>query len=196
MSTMKHDMDQNGKLSAPISKETTNEQHPEKQSSEGKRSKKKGGRWTAIDTVILFLVLVALAGVVVRSFVFPNGKDTHTVAEGPYYVEFTVREIHAEVLEEFNVSDRFYLYETNELVGFLGYYADGTRALQAVAPVAEEDDRLVTAEGCLYCPDGKMENGSLLLTETGTYLAPGAVLKLRTDRATMTIEIKKIRSEA
>lgn len=196
MSTMKHDMDQSGKLSAPISKETTNEQHPEKQNSEGKSPKKSGGRWTAIDTVILLLVLVAIAGVIVRSFVLPGEKDDQAVAEGAYYVEFTVHEIHAEVLEEFRISDRFYLYETNELVGYLGYYADGTRALQAMAPVMEGDDRLVTAEGCLYCPDARMENGCLLLKDTDTYLAPGAVLKLRTDRATMTIEIKKIRAEA
>ncbi len=196
MSTMKHDMEQNGKTSAALSKEATNELHTEKQNPDGKRPGKKGGRWTAIDTVILLLVLVALAGVIVRSFVIPGGKDELAVTEGPYYVEFTVREIHAEVLEEFSVSDRFYLYETGELVGFLGYYADGTRALKAVAPVTEGNDRLVTADGCLYCSDGKMENGSLLLKDTSTYLAPGAVLKLRTDRATMTVEIKKIRASA
>ena len=196
MSTMKHDMDQNGKSSASLQKELSGETHTEKKNNEGKRGEKKGLRWTAIDTVILLLVLVALAGVIVRCFVLPSAEDDLAENGNAYYVEFTVREIHTDVLEEFEVSDRFYLYETGEMIGYLGYYDDGSRALTAGGPVSEDNTRFVTADGCLYCTNGKMENGSLLLQDVSTYLTPGAVLQLRTDRAVMTVEITKIRAGA
>ncbi len=196
MSTMKHDMDQNGKIPAPAPGDGMPETPNEKKGKNEKRATKKSLRWTAIDTFILLLVLLGIAGVVVRSFVKLDGKSETEISGGPYYVEFTVQEVHADVLEEFCISDRFYLYETGELVGFLGYYADGERALKAGSPVSDGDGHLVTADGCLYCPEGRMENGGLLLEGVDSYLVPGAVLRLRTDRAVMTVEITRIRTES
>ena len=196
MSTMKRDADQNEKNAASLIKEPIGEVSGEKKPENRKRLPKKGLRWTAIDTFILLIVLLAIAGAVVRSFVNFDEKSESEVVGGPYYVEFTVREIHTDVLAEFEISDRFYLYETGEFIGYLGYYANGERALKATSFVEGGNGALVAAEGCLYCSEGTLKNGGLLLKDVNSYLVPGAVLRLRTDRAVMTVEITKIRSDA
>ncbi len=149
-------------------------------------------RWTAVDTLIVLMVVLAVAGVVVRG-VLDNGKTPAATASETVYVDFIISEIHPSVLSEIKAFDALYLRETGELVGYVGVYDDGTTALHPVnAPVAANGS-FVAAEGCFVCLDGTYENGSLLVKGMTDYLSPGSVLTLCTERAVVTLEITGIR---
>ena len=157
-------------------------------------TKKKTKRWTAVDTVIVFMILLALGGVVLRGVVdWRQGAETPT--SGPYYVDFSVAEIDASVLAEIRPFDPLYVYETGELVGYVGVYDDGTMALRLLSPSAATANGGVAAEGCMVCLEGVYQNGSLLVTGMDTYLTSGSRLTLRTDRAVISVEIRAIRSD-
>ena len=189
MSAMKNDMDKNEKMAPSAPREAETEKSTERSS--GKNGK--GLRWTAVDTTLLLLILLAIAGVVVRG-VMDHRQKEKIPAEGPFYVDFKVEEIHSSVLDEIKSSDALYLYGTGELVGYVGFYDDGTRALHALPIVEADNDTSVAAEGCMVCLEGIYRNGSLLVTGMDRYLSPGSVLTLRTDRAVMTVEILNIRT--
>ena len=54
--------------------------------------------------------------------------------------------------------------------------------------------RLVDASGCIITAIGEWDKESecLILRESGLYLAPGSVIKVRTERVTLEITITKI----
>ncbi|MBQ9780447.1 MAG: hypothetical protein IJW00_11130 [Clostridia bacterium] len=157
--------------------------------------KKKAKRWTVVDTVILLMILLALGGVILRGVVDWR-KETVTPASGPYYVDFSVTEINPTVLAEISPFDPLYLYETGELVGYVGVYDDGTMALRLLSPSVMTANGGVAAEGCMVCLEGVYQNGSLLVTGMDTYLTSGSRLTLRTDRAVILVEITAIREGA
>lgn len=160
---------------------------------------KKKGRWSAVDTVILLLIVVALAGLVFR-VVYAARKDA---ASEPimYRVYFEVMETHEDVLAEVRGFDAVYLYENGIHLGYIGVYEDTstgeyTVALTATPAADASGDRRVTASGCMICADGTFTSGGLLVGDSGRYLTPGSVLEVRTDRAFMTIRITDIRKHA
>ena len=167
---------------------------------ENKTSSKKKSqnpkRWTAVDTVLLLMLLLAVGGILLRGFLpesslGENGGED--MMSGPYYVDFAVAEIHPLVLGEINAFDPLYLYETGDLVGYVGVYDDGSMALHTVNPLANGGST-VSAEGCMVCLEGMYRDGSLLVKGMDTYLSPGSILTLRTDRAVLTVEITAIRA--
>ncbi len=160
----------------------------------GATQKRKTKRWTAVDTIIVLLLVLAVGGVVLRGVVDWN-KQAETPVTGPFYVEFSVAEIHPTVLGEIAAFDPLYLYESGELVGYVGVYDDGTMALHTVGQLSSLNGGIVSAEGCMVCLEGVYENGSLLVTGMDQYLSPGTKLTLRTDRAVLTVEITGIRSD-
>ena len=186
MSVTKNDKEKNSK-NEPIGKKDT-----PKATGEGETvAAKKRFRWTAVDSLILLMVLLVVAGAVVRG-VLDRRPSHEKETAGPYYVDFAIEEIHPKVLGEIQPFDALYLYETGERLGYVGVYDDGTIALHTVvSPVSSA--RSVAAEGCMVCVEGVYQNGSLLVSGTNTYISPGAVLVLRTDQAVITVEITDIR---
>lgn len=160
----------------------------------GAGKKRKSKRWTAVDTVIVLLLILAVGGVVLRGVVDWE-RQAETPVSGPFYVEFSVAEIHPTVLGEIAAFDPLYLYESGDLVGYVGVYDDGTMALHSVGQISSINGSVISAEGCMVCLEGVYENGSLLVTGMDQYLSPGTKLALRTDRAVLTVEITAIRSD-
>ncbi|MBE6585054.1 MAG: hypothetical protein E7645_00845 [Ruminococcaceae bacterium] len=187
MSYTKNEMELNEKAVSARDKGAESE----KQVGKKPKQPRKGSRWTAVDTVILLMVLLAVAGVVARSFmqtpkVTPQDNAT-------YFVEFNIKEIHQSALEGLQAGDALYLYETNALVGYIGKYENDKIAINETGAV-EGKKGYVTAWGCMFCRDASYKDGALLVEGTDTYLVPGSVMLLRTDKAVFEVEITKIRT--
>ncbi|MBQ5725527.1 MAG: hypothetical protein IIV80_05170 [Clostridia bacterium] len=69
-------------------------------------------RWSAVDTLIVILVLVALAGIAFR-IVHAVREDAPVGEEAMYMVYFTVAETHEDVLDEVRRFDAVYLLEND-----------------------------------------------------------------------------------
>lgn len=162
--------------------------------SEGKKPSKPprtGRRWTVMDTAILLLVLVAVAGTVFRGVMNVREENEETPV-GPFDIYFSVEQVHTSVLADIQGFDPLYDYATGEQLGYVGVYSDGTVALAPVGVVTLRDGETVAAEGCMVCLEGVMKDGSLLISGTERYLAPGSEITLRTSRAVMTVVVTKI----
>ena len=154
-------------------------------------------RWSAMDTVILLLVLVAVAGLIYR-VVYAARKDAEA---NPvmYRVYFEVMETHKDVLAEVEGFDAVYLCENDIRLGYIGVYRDTetgeyTAALTTTPAVGATGSSRVTASGILICGNAtRTSDGGLIVGDSGRYLTPGSVLEVRTDRALMTIRITAIR---
>ena len=188
----------NDKLTAEklAKSESVAEQIPsgEKATEKGQRSRRTGARWTVLDTVIVLMVLLVVAGAVVRSLT--RGDDKASAEDhGTYYVDFIIPEIHASVLEEIEAFDALYCYETGTLVGYVGAYDDGSIALRTISLAVGGNGSTVSAEGSMVCLDSTLKNGSLLVPEMDTYLTPGTRLTLCTEKAVIVVEISSIYAE-
>ncbi|MBR6782284.1 MAG: hypothetical protein IKM33_03705 [Clostridia bacterium] len=154
-------------------------------------------RWTAMDTVVVLLVLVAVAGLVYR-VIYAARKDL-AAESTPYRVYFEVLETHKDVLAEVKGFDAVYLCEDEIRLGYIGVYQDKatgeyTPAL-TVSPAEEMNH--VTATGILVCNNATpAPGGGLRVEDSGRYLTPGGVLEVRTDRAILTIRITSIREHS
>ena len=167
---------------------------------DSKHIQKKKMRWSAMDTLILLLILVAVAGLVYR-VIYAARKEAE-VKPAMYRIYFDVMETHEDVLAEVEGFDAVYLYETDVRLGYIGVYEETATGEYVVAltttpaPDATEADR-VTASGVLICTDGvSVSGGGLRIGESGRYLTPGSVLEVRTDRVLMTIRITSVREHA
>ena len=156
-------------------------------------------RWSAVDTVILLLIVVAVAGLVYR-VVYAARKDA-AADPAMHRVYFEVLETHEDVLAEIKGFDAVYLYENDVCLGYIGVYEDAATGDYTVAltpspaPGATGDDR-VTAAGCMVCTDATPVNGGIRVGDSGRYLVPGSVLEVRTDRALLTIRVTSIRKHS
>lgn len=167
--------------------------HAPEETGRASRTLGKGRRWTMVDTVIVLMVVLAVAGAVIRG-VMDRREEAALPAEGPFYVSFSVEEIHPAVLSEIEAFDPLYLYDEGVLMGYVGVYDDGSLALHSVSQPLLSHNGMVAAEGTMVCLEGVYQNGSLLVTGSDIYLTPGARLVLRTDRAMLTVEITEIRA--
>ena len=161
---------------------------------ENKMVSKPKKRWTVIDTVVVLLVLVAVAGLVYR-VIYSARKDAE-VETTPYRVYFEVLETHKSVLDEVKGFDAVYLYEDDIRLGYIGVYQDQTTGeytpALTVSPGEEMDH--VTATGILVCNNATLApGGGLRVEDSGRYLTPGSVVEVRTDRAILTVRITSIR---
>ena len=154
-------------------------------------------RWSAMDTVILLLALVAVAGLVYR-VVYAARKDAES-DHAMYRVYFEVLETHENVLAEVEGFDAVYLYENDTRLGYIGVYQDTATgeyaaALNTTPAVGATSSHHVTATGILICDHATVSaGGGLMVGDSGRYLTPGSVLEVRTDRALMTVRITSIR---
>ncbi len=157
-------------------------------------------RWSAVDTLVLLLILAAVAGLVYR--VVYAAKQEAETDPVMYRVYFEVQETHEDVLAEVKGFDAVYLYENDVRLGYIGVYQDTATGEYTVALTpapaagASGDDR-VTATGCLVCTGGTLAaGGGLRIGESGRVLVPGSVLEVRTDRAFLTLRVTSIREHS
>ena len=150
-----------------------------------KKPRRKGGqsRWSAVDTVILILVLLSIAGIVYRA-VYIIRQDMNAAGKTKYVIDFVVEETHEDVLGEVREDDPVYLYEGDAVLGRIGL-SDITHGARG--------ERYASATGSILCASGSMQNGALLIGTSGRYLTPGSVVTVRTDRALLTLRITDIR---
>jgi hypothetical protein len=159
------------------------------------RTDKPKRRWSAVDTMILLLVLLSIAGLVYRVvYAAQKGSSEPTL----HSVSFEVTEVHEDVLAEVEGFDAVYLYENDVRLGYIGKCRDEVTGelsvFYDVAPAsgASEDGR-VTAKGCMFCTNAlPAAGGGLRIGESGRILVPGSVLEIRTDRALLTIRVTSI----
>jgi len=149
------------------------------------RRKGKGGqsRWSAVDTVILILVLLSVAGIVYRA-VYTIRQDMNAAGKTQYVIDFVVEETHEDVLREVKHEDAVYLYEGGAVLGRIG--------LRDISHGAK-GEAYATAKGSILCASGSMKNGALLIGTSGRYITPGSEVTVRTDRAILTLRITEIR---
>lgn len=159
--------------------------------SEASAVKEKKRRWSAVDTLVVLALVLAVAGVIVRA-VMNDREEAAQTYDGPFDVYFTVPEIHESVLSEIHGFDMLYLTETGEKMGYIGKYDDGSVALTATGVLPVAGGETVSAQGCFVCLEGTLSDGGLLPAGATRYLAPGSVLTLRTERAVVTLEITEI----
>ncbi len=156
-------------------------------------TKPRKGRWSAVDTVIVLLVLIAVAGLIYR--VVYAARTQNENSRTMYRVYFEVAETHEDVLAEVAGFDAVYLHENGVKLGYIGVYEDTATGEYTVAltPTPTEASGMATAAGCLVCTDGVLKDGGLLVGESGRYLTPGSELQVRTDRALLTIRVTSVR---
>ncbi len=154
-------------------------------------------RWSAVDTMIVLLVILAVAGIVVR-IIYAANEEKGVAQQAVYEVYFEVAEAHEDTLAEIRGFDAIYLYDNGMKLGHMGVYEDeamgGYRPALTVTPAeGATGAHRVTAKGCMICTNGSLTDGGLLVEGSGRYLTPGSVLQVRTDRVCMTIRITEIR---
>ena len=160
-----------------------------------KPTRKRG--WSVIDTLIVLLVLAAVAGIVYR-VVDAARQSTAQEERLMYAVYFSVEETHKDVLAEIRGFDAIYDPEDGVKLGYIAAYEDteegGYKPALAIVPTVNATGRdRVTASGCFICTEGTMMNGGLLVDGDDRYLTPGTELSIRTDRAILTIRVTEIR---
>ena len=150
-------------------------------------------RWSAVDTMLLLLVLLVIAGCVLR-VVYAANQELRQPSE-EYLVQFTVAEVHKDVVAEIEMRDTLYFYENDQRLGFLAVTQDtDTEELVSTLEVtAIEGTDLVSVTGWLLCFDGIMNEGGLYIEGSERYLTPGSTVEVRTDRARFTMRITEIR---
>lgn len=157
------------------------------------------GRWSAVDTVIVLLLLIAVAAQLWQAILIRRETDAEKTPTA-YDVTFSVSAIRREVLEGIDAFDGLYLCEDGTRIGSVGVYEDedGSQriALSVVEPGPDglAGSEYVAAEGCMICTEGEYRDGGLLIPDTGLYLDPGSEWTVRTDRVMLTIRIESIRT--
>ena len=153
-------------------------------------------RWSAVDTLILLLVILAIAGCVLR-VVYAANQEIEKPSE-QYLIQFTVSDIHKDIVAEIEKRDAVYFYETDQRLGFMAVTQDAATgdlvSTLDIKPVEGTD--LVTVTGWLICFDGTMGEGGLYIEGSGRYLTPGITVEVRTDRARFTVCITEIRENS
>lgn len=156
--------------------------------------KKERGRWSAVDVIVILLILAAIGGIVYR--VFLAVREEPPTQPDMYAVYFEVAETYAETLKEVRGFDAVYLYENNRHLGYVAVYEDVTTGEYRVAlnatPTGTVD--MATATGCMICTNGTLSEGGLLVDGSGYYLTPGAELTVCTERALLTLRITEIKA--
>lgn len=154
---------------------------------------RKGG-FSAIDVLIILLVLASIVGIVYRVVMTVSDDATGgTVCR----VYFEVSEVHRDVLAEIRAYDTVYLYENDMRLGVIGAtIGDEGKTSPALTTVNSESGDTATATGCMVCRAVSVRDGSILVDGTGRYLTRGSVLEIRTDRVLLTVRVTDIQTNS
>lgn len=151
------------------------------------------GRWSAVDVILILLVLAAVAGIAYRVYTVLSDKGEASNGRS-YTVSFEVLPTHEDVLAEVEGFDALYLYENNSHLGYLPMFRNAeTGEITGPLEIRPADGPdTVTATGCFICFNGTLSEGSLLVEGCGYYLTPGAEVTVCTERVMFTLRITGI----
>ncbi len=145
-----------------------------------------GGGVTAVDIVIIILLLAVTFGTIFGWVYEALDDDLNSEIGYTFVVSFRIAETHREVLDGLTKGDQLYFAEEGD---FLGYLRDDLKvADSASAPTAL--DR-VTGTGSMVCV-GNDQNRSLRVGDSDRYLTPGDTLWIRTEREVLSVYILDI----
>ena len=168
----------------------------------GKVDKKKrnGRRWSAADTTVVVLAVLALAGLVARLIVF-GGKDLSDYkGDGvTYAIEYTVDEIYEDAVDSIKALDTVTLVETGDAIGYIAPYDDYAPVISKMyidgdANIKDSEFLKVSVEGTFFCNNATMKDGCLLVADGGKYIGPGSRVQLATPTAILDVKIVSIRA--
>lgn len=167
-------------------------------SAKADKKKNKTRRWSAADTTVVILVVLALAGLVVRLIV-SGGKDLSDYkGDGATYaVEYTVDEIYEDAVDSIRALDTVTLVETGDSIGYIAPYDDYAPVISKMyidgdASIKDSEFLKVSVEGTFFCNNATMKDGCLLVADGGKYIAPGSQVQLATPTAILDVKIVKI----
>ena len=163
------------------------------------KKKTKNRRWSASDTVVVIVIVLALAGIVGRLIVF-GGKDlTDYKGDGvTYAVEFTVDEMYKDTVDSIKAMDTVTLLETGDSIGYVAPYDDYAPAIKTelIANEGNAKDgqfvKVAISRGTFFCNNATFKDGCLLVADGGKYIAPGSQVQIATPTAILDIKIIKI----
>ena len=136
--------------------------------------------FTAVDAVLLMLVLITVVGAVF-GWVY-QALDDNTDLESHWVVTFRVTDTHHAVTDGLVVGDRLYVAQDDSFLGYL------RNDLRVQAPDDEPD--YVTGTGSMLC-SGVLEDRSLIIGDDRC-LTPGDTLVIRTEREIFTVTVLEI----
>ena len=135
-------------------------------------------RWTVIDTVLVLLAVVAVAGLIYRAVDF--FRDNRY--EMQYYVYITgTQSVNYTVPSQIGQQDDVYLYGSDVRIGYV-------KAEHVVCSEPDQNGN-VTFYGYLTVDQGEMENGRLSILDGTAYLASGENVVICTDRVALSVHI-------
>ena len=167
---------------------------------------RKGPGFKVLDIVIILLVLLVIAGALLRY----NAVDLfeNNLNKKEYTVSFSIKNIRYTTPEHMLVGDTVYFEDSGEKMGTLISQSGNNIALKwtvASEYVADQkgnmveiyypEDTRVDAEGKMLCEGVYTSDGTFLLNGT-TYLAAGKNVEIKTEKVTVTITIDKIEENA
>ncbi len=163
----------------------------------GRRVRARKRNWSMVDAVLILLIAVAIAGVILRVVDINRQAENAGDVSSMYAVYFEVEETHEDVLASVQGFEAVYLLENDAHIGYVAVYEDADTgayhpALNMAPAEGAEGDRRVVATGCLIATDVRVIEENLRVGKTGTYIAPGTRLEVRTDCARFTLRITEI----
>ena len=139
---------------------------------------KKPRRWTVIDTMLVLLAVVVVAGVVYRAIDFFRNSRY----EMQYYVYVTgTQAVNYTVPEQIGQQDDVYLYGTDVRIGYI-------KAEHVVCGEPDQNGN-VTFYGYLTVDQGEMEEGRLSVLDGTAYLTAGQDVVICTDRVALSVHV-------
>lgn len=148
-------------------------------------------RWSAVDAILLLLILAALGGMVYRVLVAVLEEPVKS--EEMYVVRFDVLPTYEESLLSIKGNDPVYLYENNSHLGYMALRQTESGEEQQVYLIRTSIGQdMATAEGCMICVGGQFADGSLLVDGSDYHLTPGAEVTVCTEKTLFTVRITQI----
>ena len=203
-------------MSKDIKNETVESSDSAVQDAAAAKEKKKARRaqrtrrWSAADSVIAFLVVLSVAGLIYRLFIFDDkmvesGGNIHS--DGKIYaLEYTVDSTYEAVADSIKAMDKVSLLETGDYIGYIAPYDDyspviSKKYLDGVKGPSEDKNAasdahtpydMVSLEGTLFCNASTMQSGSLYIAESERFISPGSEITVCTDTAILNIKVISI----
>ncbi len=164
---------------------------------------KKVPRFSALDVVIILLVIVAVVGIYFRYNIvdmITNAKDLKQ-----YTVAYTIENVRSSTPDYLNVDDEVYFASNGEKLGTLIFASDNKVVVKSdyasetlrkpdgeIIEVFYPDmDTRVKATGSLNC-EGRYSSEGRFLVNGSTHIAMGQYVDVKTEYVTVTIRIDNI----
>lgn len=205
-------------MAKDIKNDTVEASDPATQDSATAKEKKKARRagrtrrWSAADSVIAFLVILSVAGIIYRLFLFDDKvveSGGNVNSDGNIYaLEYTVESTYEAVADSIKAMDKVSLLETGDYIGYVAPYDDYSPVISkkyldgSSAGAEDETDasgadgdvsyELVSLEGVLFCNASTMQSGSLYIAESERFISPGSEITVCTDTAILNIKVISI----